>query len=287
MNGRAHDSRGVNSWWRNNVSKKGEDRCEWGRFSAALSRSLKVRLSLEAEAALCYVLHALHRAEVKDTPPLEVVTLSSLTEFSFLFGSLVEGLERLGGVFMSITACSMVYAEKMVLSADPGTFVLYVASRPTIESLAVLGLVFVNARGKAVHKHVFRDPVSRRFFCDVSEAAFERLDALVAASVGLDHTFARQTRLKIDELERIKLMICAQQKLMLDRALAPSLNDSSSGLSPRPARPPLASLAAAPASSSAPVFDGKEKGKSLQKFGVKSCWFRNRKAVVGRWRVVL
>jgi hypothetical protein len=264
--GRAQDARGVNSWWRNNVSKKGDDRCEWGRFSAALSRSLKVHLSLEAEAAFCYVLHSLHRTDIKEIPSLETVTLASLVEFSFLFGSLVDGLEKLDGVFLALTACSMVYAEKMVMSANPGTFVLYVASRPTTEALAVLGLVFVNARGKPVHKHVFRDPVSKRFYTDINEPAFARLDHLVATAIGLDQTFARQTRLKLDEQERIKQMICFQQKMMLERAMSNNLFEAGSGQSPRLGQSPRMGRDALPArtsgvtkSSAAPVFDEIEK----------------------------
>jgi hypothetical protein len=79
----------------------------------------------------------------------------------------------------------MAYAEKMIVGASAGTFVLYLASRPTAESLAVLGLVFVNGRGKTVHKHIFRDPVSERFYTDIGDAAFQRLDALVACTVGV------------------------------------------------------------------------------------------------------
>jgi hypothetical protein len=210
--GRAQDAQTTNAWWRSNISKTGEDRCAWGRFSAAMSRSLKVRLSLEAEAALCYALHALNRSDSKEQPPLDTVTLASLVEFSYLFGSLVEALAKLDGVLLSLTACSMLQAEGMVTGAPPGTFVLYVASRPTPESLAVLGLVFVSARGRLAHKHLFRDPVSRRFYTDMSEPAFERLDLLVATAIGAEQTFARQTRLKLDELERIKEMVCAEQK---------------------------------------------------------------------------
>lgn len=150
----------------------------------------------------------------------------------------------------------MVYAEKMVMSAAPGTFVLYVASRPTVESLAVLGLVFVNARGKSVHKYVFRDPVSKRFFTDVNEAAFVRLDHLVATVIGLDETFARQTRLKLDELDRIKQMIAAQQKEMLDRALVSGLSEGNL-LPPSPKSPRvLPGAGGISKGSSVPVFDG-------------------------------
>lgn len=63
--GRARDAEGVHSWWRSHIGRGGEDRCAWGRFSAALSRSLKVRLTLEAEAAFCYALQALHRSDCK------------------------------------------------------------------------------------------------------------------------------------------------------------------------------------------------------------------------------
>ncbi len=217
--GRAQDAQGTNGWWRNNVSKTGEDRCAWGRFSAALSRSLKVRLSLEAEAALCYALHALNRSDQKELSPIETVTLASLVEFSYLFGSLVEALEKLDGVLMSLTACSMLQAETMVAGAPPGTFVLYVASRPTAESLAVLGLVFVTARGRVAHKYLFRDPVSRRFYTEASEPSFQRLDLLVATVIGVEETFARQTRLKLDDLERIKEMVCIEQKKLARRWL--------------------------------------------------------------------
>jgi hypothetical protein len=34
----------------------------------------------------------------------------------------------------------------------------------------------------------------------------------VATAIGAEQTFARQTRLKLDELERIKEMICTEQK---------------------------------------------------------------------------
>ncbi len=218
--GRAADALATNAWWRNNISKTGEDRCAWGRFSGAVSRSLKVRLSLEAEAALCYLLRALHRNDTKETPPVDVVTLASLVEFAFLFGSLVEALEKLDGVLLSLTACSMLYAENMVASGKPGTFVLYVASRPTPESLAVLGLVFVNGRNKVVHKYVFRDPVSKRFYTDVKEPAYESLDHLVATMIGVEETFARQTRLKLDEMERIKTMVLHEQKIKTELSLS-------------------------------------------------------------------
>ena len=143
---------------------------------------------------------------------MDVVTLASLVEFSYMFGSLVDALEKLDGVLMSLTACSMAQAETLVTGAPPGSFVLYVASRPTQESLAVLGLAYAGVRGRVAHRHLFRDPVSRRFYTDADEPAFQRLDLLVATVIGAEETFARQTRLKLDELERIKEMVCAEQK---------------------------------------------------------------------------
>lgn len=234
--GRANDAMWMNSWWRSHISKTGEDRVPWGRFAAALVRSLKVRLQLDVEATLCYLLNSLHRNDVREVPSLEVVTLASLVEFSYLFGSLVDALENFDGVLQALTACSLAYAQKMVVGAAPGTFVLYLASRPTSTSLAVLGLVFVNSRSKVQHKHIFRDPVSRRFFTDFGEPAFNRLDHTVACAIGCDDTFARQTRLKLDEMERIKAMICSQQKRLVDQTLEQlPVNNAS----PRAARVPL------------------------------------------------
>merc|ERR1711991_630986 len=114
--------------------------------------------------------------DLKQVPPLHVVTLASLVEFSYLFGTLADGLENLDGVLQALTACSRAYAEKMIVGAQPGTFVLYLASRPTAESLAVLGLVFMSNRSRMQHKYLFRDPVSARWYCELTDPAFQRLD---------------------------------------------------------------------------------------------------------------
>ena len=255
--GRAQDSMWMNSWWRTHISKTGEDRVMWGRFSAALSRSLKVRLQLDLEATLCYTLQALRRTDSAEATLLEEVTLASLVEFSHLFGSLVDALESFDGVLQALTACSPAQAQKMLSGAQPGTFVLYLASRPTADSLAVLGLCFISARSKPQHKHIFRDPVSMRFYSDLGEPAFLRLDHMVACAIGIDETFARQTRLKLDEMERIKAMICAQQKDFLGSgAIEPNVKD---GNSPPPERRVLKTSAAmlqrAKMEGSGPIFD--------------------------------
>lgn len=232
--GRANDTRTTMQWWRDNVGDK-VDRAEWALFVRALSRSLLWQLQLPVECALCFVLASVRRV---DEPPLGLgtVSLASLLEFTALFGDLQEALPRFDGVLRSLNVCSADYATTALAAAPVGTFVLYVAARATAETLAVLGLAFVRRRGRIGHTHVFRDPVSKRWWANVDSASYAHLDHLVADLIGTVQVAGRETVLKLGELDQIREAIMAQRggpEDLRDSVMRSSAASSSSNGQPR------------------------------------------------------
>ena len=151
------------------------------------------------------MLMAINRSDVvEENQDLSRITLTNLLEFSYLFGSLAEGLVKFDGVLLTLCVCSAEYAEKMLTTAGPGTFCLYVMTPPTAETLTVFGVAFMNTKNKVVHKRLFREPVCKKFFCDPGEPCFEKLDSLVASAVGTPSIFARQTRAKMEDMVRVR-----------------------------------------------------------------------------------
>lgn len=209
--GRSVDGEEMLEWWRTNISRE-EFSCSWGQFSHALSTSFLVNLEKSTEAALRYVLWALNRTDQEEQNVLDCVSLSSLLEFSYLFGGLAEGLDKLDGVLLTLCLCTAQYAEKILTDAPQGTFCLYVVSRPTAESLAVFGVAFVNVKNRVFHKKLFRDPVCKKFFVDSKDPCFDRMDYLIVNTIGLGSIFARQTRAKFDEINRIEGIIFESKK---------------------------------------------------------------------------
>lgn len=203
--GRAADAKGTLDWWKENLGPEDEP-VSWTSFVRALARSFLYNLDLSVEASLCFVLTSIRRAETR-AMSLDQVGVGELVEFTYLFGEVNEALQNFDGVLHSLNVCSTEYAEQALSGAQVGTFVLYIAARATSETLPVFGLAFVKQVRKVHHVHIFRDPVSKRFYTSMDTPAFQRLDHLVADLIGTTQIFGRETQLKAAEVDQIIRMI--------------------------------------------------------------------------------
>jgi hypothetical protein len=58
-------------------------------------------------------------------------------------------------------------------------------------------------RGAVNHVYIYRDPISRRFYSANDAPSFTHLDHLVADVVGTTQIYARDTQLKLAEIEQV------------------------------------------------------------------------------------